>query len=158
MRVKFHSYRINGLRFDPPKQENIVFESLWVEKGLFMHSWITVGLIPILCAPITFFRCLRGVSQISWLSDLRFAFLAPKLQKLVFESLWVEKAILMHILITGSLFSILFLPIAFFRYVGGVSEVSLRSDLRFAFWPPRSKKLCFLKAFYLKNIFSCIIG
>ena len=94
---------------------------------------MTVSLIPILCEPTTLFRCLRGVSQISWILDLRFAFLPPKLQKLVFESLRVQKAILMHIFITGSLFSILFLPIAFFRYVRGLSEVSLRSDLRFSF-------------------------
>ena len=70
----FHGYWINGLHFDPRNQGNSIFESLLVQKAIFMHIWITGSPIPILFLATNFLRCVGGVSQVSWLSDLRFAF------------------------------------------------------------------------------------
>ena len=80
--VKCHGYRINGLRFDPQNHKNIVFESLWIKMAIFMHSCITGSPIPILILRTSLFWCLGGVSQISWLSDLRFTFWTSKSKKL----------------------------------------------------------------------------
>ena len=77
----------------------------------------------------------------------------PNPKHLLFESLWVKKAIFIHIWITRRPIPIPFLLITLFRYVGGVTEVSLRSDLRFAFWPPKSKKLSFWMPFTWKSCF-----
>ena len=51
----------------------------------------------------------------------------------------------MHLWITGSPIPIPFLWTTLFRCVGGVRYVSRISDLRFAFWPPKPKKLSFWK-------------
>ena len=79
----FRGYRINGFLFGPPNSKNLFFESLCVEKAVFMHIWI-IGSSPI-SIPFfraTFFRCEGFVRHVSWLSDLRFAFRPPKPQKL----------------------------------------------------------------------------
>ena len=135
--VKFHWYRIYGLRFDPLNPKSLVFESLWVEKAIFLHIWITESLILIPFLPTTFFRYVGGVSQVSWLSDLRFAFWPVNPKNLVFKSQWVVKFVFMHIWITGSPIRIPFILKTFFRCLGGVSYVFWLSDLRFAFWPPK---------------------
>ena len=138
---------LSDLRFAfwPPNRKNLVFESLWVEKAIFMHICITRSTIPIPFLPITLFRYVGGVSQVSWLSELRFAFWSPNRKNLVFESLWVEKAIFMPIWITRSLIPCPFLPTNFFRCLGHMSYVFWLSDLRFAFWPPKHQKLSFWK-------------
>ena len=79
--------------------------------------------------------------------------LTPQTPKLVFESVWVKKAIFIHIQITGSLISILFLPKTFFRCMGGVRYVSWLSDLRFPFWPSKPQKLTFWKLMSWKSCF-----
>ena len=80
--VKCHGYRINGLRFDSQNHKNIVFQSLWIKMAIFMHSCITGIPILILILRTSLFRFLGGVIQISWQSDLRFAFWTPKSKKL----------------------------------------------------------------------------
>ena len=62
---------------------------------------------------------------------LRFDLPNPK--NSVFERFSIEKAVFMHIWITGSPIPIPFLPTMFFKCLGGGSLVSLLSDLRFAF-------------------------
>ena len=57
--VKFQGYRIYGLRFDPPNQKNLIFESLWVNKTVFMHIWIAGSPIPIPFLPIAFYNGYR---------------------------------------------------------------------------------------------------
>ena len=69
----------------------------------------------------------------------------PNPKNSVLESLWVEKAIFMHIWRTESPIPILFLHKTFFRCVGGVIHVSWLLDLRFLFWPPKLQKLNFWK-------------
>ena len=69
-----HDYRIYGLNFDPPNCKNLVFQSLCVEKAIFIHIWIAGSPTPILFIPKTFFIYVGGVSEVQWLSDLRFAF------------------------------------------------------------------------------------
>ena len=53
--------------------------------------------------------------------------------KLNFQSIRGEKVVFLRILITGSSINILFLPITLYRCMGGVSQGSRLSDLRFAF-------------------------
>ena len=61
----FHAYQIYGWRFDPPNPKNIVFESLRVEKAIFMHTLITGSPILIPLLRTTLFRCVVGMSQVS---------------------------------------------------------------------------------------------
>ena len=94
---QIHGSRIYGSRFDPPNQKNSVFESLLVKKAIFMHIWITGSPIPILFLPTNFLDV--------WVVWVKFhgyriygLHFDPAIRKnLVFESLWVEKAIFMHI-------------------------------------------------------------
>ena len=138
-----HGYRICGFLFNPPNQKNLVCESLWVEKAIFAHIWVTR--IPL---PFRFFWQLSLDLWELWvnfqgyrINGLRFD--PPNHKNIVFESLWVEKAIFMHSWIIGSPIPIPLLPKTFFRCLGGGSHVSWQSDLRFAFWPPKPQKLCF---------------
>ena len=70
----FQGYRNNGLRFDPRNRKNSVFESLLVEKAVFMHILRTGSPIPIPFIRTALFRFVGGVSHVSWLSEQRFAF------------------------------------------------------------------------------------
>ena len=57
----------------------------------------------------------------------------PNLKNLAFQGIKGEKVILLRILIIGSPIQILFLLKTFYRRVGGASQVSWLSDLRFEF-------------------------
>ena len=146
---------LSDLRFAfwPANRKNFVFETQWVKKVIFMHIWITGNPIPIPFFPTLLFRYVGGVSQVSWLSDLWFAFWPPNPKNLAFEIIWVKKVIFMHIWITRSPIPIPLLPKTLFRYVGGVGQVSWLSDLRFAFWPPKPQKLSFWKPISWKSCF-----
>ena len=78
-----------------------------------------------------------GVSLISFLSNRRFSFLPPTTQNVVFQSIRVEKVLMLRISITASTFLILFLLTALFKSMRGVSHLPMLSDLRFSFLPPK---------------------
>ena len=82
--VMFQVYRNNGLRFDLRNRKNSVFESLLVDKVIYMHIIRTGCPIPILFLPIVFGWCMGGMSHVSRLSEQRFAFWPPKPKKLNF--------------------------------------------------------------------------
>ena len=85
------------------------------------------------------------------INSLRFD--PPNLKNWVLETLWVEKAVFVHIWRTVCPITIPFLPTIFFRYTRGVSHVSWLSDQRFAFWPSKSIKLNSWKPMSLKSCF-----
>ena len=72
--VMFHGYWIYGSRFDHPNRKNLVFQSLWVEKSIFIYIWIIGSPIPIPFLPTTLFVCMGGVSHVLRLLDQQFAF------------------------------------------------------------------------------------
>ena len=256
----------------PPNKKNSIFESLWVEKAVFMHILRTGCPTPIPILTTVFVWFVGGLSLVSWLSEQRFAFWPPKPQKLSFwkhlswkscfhaylenrvsdshsvssysfclmywrcdscfkaigttvcvltpetaktqflkafelkklfsciswepgvrfpfrfflqflfdvlevcatfhgyrntglrfdprnrknsvsESLWIEKAVFMHILRTGSPIPIPFLLTVFVWCMGGVTHVSRLSEYRFAFWPSKPQKLNFWKPLSWKSCF-----
>ena len=129
----FHGYWIYGLRFDLPKPKKLIFESLRVEKAVFMHILITESPILISFNPKTCFSIweVRVKFRSYQIDDSCFD--SPNPKNLVFESLQGEKVIFLCILIIGSPILIPFIPTTFFRCVGGVSHLSRLSDQRFAF-------------------------
>ena len=70
----FLGYQIDGLSFNPSNPQNSVFQSIRGKKVVFLRILITGSLIPILYLPKSFYRCVGGAGQVSWLSDLWFAF------------------------------------------------------------------------------------
>ena len=74
-------------------------------------------------------------------------------QNLVFQCIRGEKVVFLRILITRSPIPILFLLATFFRYMGGLSQVSWLSDLWFTFWPPKTQ---FFNAYKLEKLYSYI--
>ena len=82
--IMFICYQINGVRFVPPKPKNWVFQSLRVEKVIFICILITGSPITIPFLPKSFNSCMGGVCNASCLSDQQFTFWPPETQKLSF--------------------------------------------------------------------------
>ena len=59
-----HGYWIYDLHFDPPNRKNLCFESLCVEKAIFIHIWVVGSPIPIKFIPTTFIICVGGVNHV----------------------------------------------------------------------------------------------
>ena len=145
--LNFLGYRTYGLHFDPLNPKNWDFQSVWGKKKLFYCvSWQ-----PGVQFPFSFFIQLFLDLWVVWVTFLcyrtyRLHFEPPNPKNIDFQCIWGIKAVFLVISIKKSPIPIVFLPTTLFRCVGGVTLVSLQSDLQFVFWPPKPQKTQFFKA------------
>ena len=101
---------MDGFYLDNAQPKNVVFESIRGEKVLMLRILVTGSLILIQFHLIALFRCMRGVSHVIFYRIDGFHFDPQNPKNLVSISIRGEKALKLHILITGSLIFLPFLP------------------------------------------------
>ena len=142
--------------FWPLKPQKLSFWKPMIWKVIFMHIWITGSPIPISFLTTTFFRFVGSVSQISCLSDQRFAFWHNKPQKLCF---WKSKSwkSYFHSYLDNRDFYFDFISSYSFLLICGRSKSSFMAiGSTVCILTPQIKTTKFLKDFELKKLFSCI--
>ena len=146
------------MHFHPPNKKNSHFESLWVEKDIFIHIWITGSPIPILFLPTTFFRCVGGVSHVSWYWIYSFCFYPPKPQKLSFWKPMSWK-IYFHLYLDNQESDSHYVSSYNFIWMCGRCESCFKANgSTVCILTSQIQKTHILKAFELKKIFSFISG